>query len=181
MRQKPIYIVDIVGEIVTKAGVVLLPELQAVDPKIVGLNYQYGGFKEVVTTLTQLTQVNAPKYPLVYLYMPFEENKGSTVGLDQSSPIRIIIGMWSDPEQKAKERYENNFKRILYPVYLELLNQIFLDKRFATMSPDLIPHKKTDWPYWGGDSPPEQANPFNDWVDVIEIKDLNLLTYLKKC
>lgn len=181
MRSKPIYIVDFVGEVVAKTQTAVLAELQAADASITGINYMYGGFKEITGTLTQMTQVNAPKYPLFYLYMPFEESKGSQVGIDDVTNVRIIIGMWSDPVQKANERYINNFKKILYPVYMEFLNQLSLDKRFASNGAALIPHRKTDWPYWGGDNPPEGANPFNDWVDVIEVKDLRLQTYLKNC
>ena len=181
MRPQPVYIVDIIGEVVARTEAAVLAELQLADSTITGINYQYGGYKEITDTLTQMTKANAPKYPLFYLYMPFEEDKGSDVGLDQTSPLRIIIGMWSEPNPKANERYLQNFKKILYPVYLEFLNQLNLDSRFLTQSAELIPHRKTDWPYWGGDNPPEGANPFNDWVDVIEIKNLRLQTYLKNC
>jgi len=185
MRAKPIYIVDQIGEVVARTNTAVLAELQAVSPGIIGLNYQYGYYKEVVKVLTQMTTAGADghKYPLVWLYMPITLSKGAQPGLNDVSPLRIIFAMInSDVNMRVKDRYENNFKKILYPVYLEFMNQLSLDSRIVNVDQGLIAHTQTDLPYWGGDAnAPEEANPFGDWVDIIEIRITNLQTYLKKC
>lgn len=179
MTPKPIYIVDIIGDIVAKTNAVVLPSLQAYDPVITGINYQYDQPLKMQETMVQLTKVGAPKYPLFGLLLPIKEHHG--IGVDDLSPLRIIIARWSNPTDKTNTRMDNNFKPVLYPIYLEFLNQLDLDKRILSRAADLIDHYKTDWPYWGGINPTEATNPFSDWVDIIEIENLNLRINTKNC
>lgn len=182
MTAKPVYIQDIIGDVVTRVNTKLLTQLQAYDPKIVAINYQYGEYKEVFNTLVQQGKADggAKKYPLVWLWMPITLDSGDRVGIADVSPLRIIIARWGNNTDKTAARYANNFKPVLYPIYLELLNQLYLDPRIIADAKG-IPHRHIDWPYWGGDSPPEDANPFSDYVDAIEIKDLKINLLLKNC
>lgn len=182
MTSKPIYIVDIIGDLVTKVQTLLLAKLQTFDPQIVGINYLYDAPKGMIDTLVQMTPTEgAKKYPLVGLFLPVKEKHGTQIGIDDIPNLRIIIGRYSDPVQKTPERYANNFKPVLYPIYNELIHQFDVDRRFLTQGAQMIQHDKTDWPYWGGDSPPESANPFNDWLDIIEISNLQIKLNLKNC
>lgn len=182
MTPKPIYIVDIFGDIVTKVQTVLLSKLQAADPTLVGINYLYDAPKVMMNTLIQMTPTaGASKYPLVGLFLPVKERHGSQIGIDDIPLLRIIIGRYSNPTDKTPQRYANNFKPFLYPIYNEFIHQIDCDNRFLTQGAQMIQHDKTDWPYWGGDSPPEAANPFGDWLDIIEISNLQVKLNLKNC
>lgn len=181
---KPVYITDIFGEIVTRVESKLLSGFQELDNTIVGINYEYGPYKEVFGNLVQKTKNNitsVKKYPLVWLVLPIVERHGSEIGIYATEPIRIIIGRWGNNTDKTPTRYEKNFKRFLYPIYLELLKQIDLDPRFLTQSSISLRHTKTDWPYWGGDNPGENENQLSDFVDVIEISNLELKLNLKHC
>jgi len=182
MTAKPVFVTDIFGEIVAKVNAKLLPALQEYDTTIVGINYQYGEYKEVFGTLVQQGKEagGAKKYPLVWLWMPITLDVGGTIGVAEVSPLRIIIARWGNNTDKTAERYTNNFKPVLYPIYLELLNQLSLDPRIISDAKG-IPHRHIDWPYWGGDSPSEEANPFSDYVDAIELKDVKLNLLLKNC
>jgi hypothetical protein len=183
MTAKPVYIADIIGDVVEKVNTILIDGFKVIDPTIDKINFQYGPYKEVFGNLVQLgkTAGGAKKYPLVWLWLPNVINHGDEIGLSGVSPLRIIIARWGNPTDKTPARYTKNFKPFLYPIYLELLNQLYLDPRIVTDGQGLIPHQQTDWPYWGGDSTPEEANPLSDYVDAIEIKNLKINLLLKKC
>jgi len=176
-----------IGDVVAKANTVLLPKLQAAKPNIVGINYQYGPFLEVCATIMQNTKndgTSAKKYPLVCLVLPITENSdGKVVGIDQNTPITLIIATISNPTDKSAARYAKNFIPILYPIVDEILEQFDNDSRFLFESKDLINHTKTDYPYWGGApdaKDAQKANPFGDWCDAIELK-INLKINTSNC
>lgn len=179
----PVYIVDIIGDIVDKVNAIVTPKIQATYPKTVKVNYIYDTPKRIIETLVQMSKAEstAPKrYPLVALFQPFTEKHGSVIGLSNTATIRIIIGHFSNDTDKSINRYEKVFKPVLYPVYLELLNQIDREPRIQSYGVSTLAHTKIDWPYWGGDDA-QKANPFNDWLDIIEIRDLVLNFKLNIC
>lgn len=178
MTPNPIFIVDVIGDIVAATNAVVLAQLQVADPTIVGLNYQFGPPLEIYQTLAQMSAANqASKYPLVALYQPFGESKGGPTGIDSKTPLRIIIARWSDPNDKSTARYDKNFRPILYPVYAEFLYQLSVSNAIATTTWEKIVHKKQDWPYWDNDG----KNPLVDFVDIIEISNLELNFRYKNC
>ena len=167
-------IVDIIGECVGFVSSDLTPALTAYDSNITNVNYLYGPPKEMINTLTDWTKLNGKdkdKYPVVMLFQSFQETV-TDVTIDAAN-VRIIIARRnSDPKLKAKQRYQNNFIPILYPVYEALLKQLTLHDQISTNG--FIDHIKIDWPFWGGDDQ-QTANPFNDKVDIIELKINNLV------
>lgn len=179
-------LVAIMGDIVGKVNAKLMPALStltlnSVNRGIENVNYMYGPFKEIVTRLTQWTASDTyepKKYPLVALVQPFSGNNSSQPGVASVDDLNIIIAMLTTADAYTPDRYGINFYPVLYPVYNELLNQIDLDKRIMTQGKDLIPHTKIDWPYWDAG---QNTNPFNDMVDVVEIKSMKLKLLLKNC
>lgn len=179
MRQ-PIYIVDVIGDIVSQVETAVLPKLQVVDPSIQGVFYEFGHPAEIVETLMQKDKsqtLRVKKYPAVILFQDFDENIGSKIGIYATSPLRIAIVHHTRPELKSKERYDRNFKPVLYPIYLEFMEQLKLSARFI-FDTDEIRHTKSDKPYYNAS---KQENAANDFVDAIEITDLTLNIYLKNC
>jgi|ERR1051325_6784304 hypothetical protein len=179
-------LVSIVGDIVGKVDTELMPTLStltinSVNRGIENVNYMYGPFKEIVKRLTQWTASETyepKKYPLVALVQPFNEVSGSQVGVAAIDDLTIFIAMLTDAESYTPTRYDINFYPVLYPIYYELLKQIDFDKRIMTQGKDLIQHTKVDWPYWDAG---KEKNPFNDRLDVIEIKNMKLKALLKNC
>lgn len=173
-----------IGDVVVAANAVILPKLQLVNSRIVGLNYQYGPFLEVCETIMQATKndtTSAKKYPLVCLVLPITENStAGVVGIDQNTPITLIIATYSNNTDKSAARYAKNFVPILYPIVDEILEQFDNDGRFLFEITPMINHTKTDYPYWGGApdaKDAQKANPFGDWCDAIELKiNLKILT-----
>lgn len=172
-------LVNIIGDAVAKVSANLTPQLTAYDSTIIGVNYLYGPPKQIIKTLqgwNGTTLANA-KYPIVALFQPFEENKGAETGLDAIENVRIIIGRQSDPSWLTDYRYQVNFIPVLYAIYDELMNQLYFDPRVSSVRGQ-IKHTKTDWPFWDNG---QDNNPFGDWLDVIEIKNLKLNIRSKNC
>lgn len=184
MRQKPVFVVDILREVVAKTEAKVLAEIQAAQPDrgIVNINFVPGTPLEITDVLDVMGQqpTGDPKrFPLVGVFLPIREGKGRQIGIDGIEGIRICIAMVNrNLTDRTPERYERNFKPILYPIYYEFLNQLDADKRILSPSSNGFKHTKIDWPYY---DPNEQKNAFNEYVDAIEIRDLELLINLKHC
>lgn len=179
MRPKAIYIVDLIGETVAATNTAVIAELKVADPMITQVNYQYGSYDEICDTLDKMTQGDQQfmRYPLFAVIMSFPEQKYQTIGFDDVPELNIIIARRSDGVDKTPARYTKNFKPVLYPVYLEWLNQLYLSPKFQTEQADNIPHTKIDYPYYDTE---KGENRFNDYVDAIQIK-IKLKILLKKC
>lgn len=173
-------VIDVFADIVGKVSAKLTPALSEYDATIPGVNYLYGPPKQIIKVLQSWngTAMAQEKYPIVALLQPFEAQKGQQIGIDAYENVRLIIGRQSDASWETDKRYEVNFRPVLLPIYYELLNQIDLDKRFTTQGRDLIPHSMIEWPYWDDG---KDSNPFDDWLDVIEVKFTRLKLNLKNC
>lgn len=192
---EPVYIVDIFRDVVaaTQNAVIskknepvktLLQSLQEYDTNITGIHYQHGHPLEIIETLEQQTQGTTQKFkrfPLVALFQDFPEEKGRS-GFDSETTLHILICYGTKNTYKATQRYEKTFKPVLYPIYLELLEQIRLDSRFNVVNTSLIEHTKIDRLYWGRETDSgNKANKFNDLLDCIELKNLKLKLDRKIC
>lgn len=191
---KPIYIVDLIGEVVKateqvivnkKCNQKLIQVLQQVDSQITGLHYKHGHPMEIVNTLTEYSKGPSTKYdrfPLIALFQDFPEVMGSAPGFYTDVTLHLIIAKGTDPNYKAADRYEKNFKPILYPIYLNFIEQLKRSKAIEVISGGEIPHTKIDRLYWGREGLyGNTSNTFNDKVDCIEIKDLKLRIKTQNC
>ncbi|MHB9057113.1 MAG: hypothetical protein ACYC2P_13365 [Paludibacteraceae bacterium] len=181
---KPVYIVDEIGLAVAQVSANLLAQLQAFDATITGVHYQYGHPIEIIETLKQMDEAKAYKfsrYPFVGLFQDFPEDVGE-VGFNGEVTLHMIIARFTTPTYKAAQRYEFNFKPVLYPIYFELLKQLNFSKAFQSYTESTIQHTKIDRLYWGREGLyKNEGNIFNDFLDCIEIRNLKLKTYLKIC
>lgn len=181
---KPVYIVDEIGAVVEAVSTKLLTQLQAFDPLITGVHYQYGHPLEIIETLKQMDESQDYKfrrYPFIGLFQDFPQEVGE-VGFDSEVTLHLIIARFTVNTYKAAQRYENNFKPVLYPIYLEFLEQLNFSKAFMKYAPNQIPHTKIDRLYWGREGLyKNEGNIFNDFLDCIEIRNLKLKTYLNIC
>lgn len=170
MRPKSVYVVDLIEDVVNATNTAVIAELQAAKPTIQAINFMPGTEGEITDRLTLMSQQftqDGKQWPLFALIMSFPENKSPYVGFDGIEELNIVIANVTKNEYKTPERYVNNFKPVLYPIYLEFLNQLYLDARFQTELPENIPHTKIDFPYYNSD---KEVNVFNSYVDAIQIK-----------
>jgi hypothetical protein len=133
----------------------------------------YGYVQELNETLTQYGQ--SPKlfdkrFPCIWLAQPFTVSPSKihyVYGIIDE--LRMFIINDCNADWKAKERMDNNYKPILYPIKEELLNQVVLSKATLLYRPQ-IQTKITDHYYWGEN----QKSVLNDKVDTIEVRLQNL-------
>lgn len=178
-------VVDVFSEIVQQVSDVLTPQLQVVNGLITGVHYEHGHPKEIIETLAQKDKSQAgrfDKYPVVALFQDFPERNGEETGIQSEAVLHMIIASATKPDYKARDRYEYNFRPVLYPIYVELMRQIYLHRAFMVKGPDQIRHTKIDRLYWGREGLwGNKGNIFNDWIDCIEIRDMRLRINQKLC
>lgn len=159
------YIVDLIGSVVDSMRIDETPY------------YMYGHPLEVINTLTEYEKhpkMKLMKYPLIVLFQDFEEAKGRHQGIDSDVSLNLIICTNTLAKYKSAERYELNFKPVLYPLY-----DLFLEKLascgYFSGTLGNFQHTKIDRMYWGKNGLyASEGNIFNDRLDAIEIKNLEL-------
>lgn len=135
--------------------------------------FEFGHYKEIVKNQT-IKSGNPDKphrYPLLWLVMDFEEQHGKYNGIYAESDFQIIIAMDTTVNRTMKERRDEVFLPILYPIYDALIETILDTPKIVTLGNDLK-HSKTDRPYWGGQDNygNGESNLFNDHIDAVQLK-----------
>lgn len=174
MSQTTTYIVDLFDE---------LARLTAVKSGI-GLYYQYGDPLEIVDTIKEMAKsrkVSGRRFPLLALFMDFDEAKGERPDVQSSVSLHVVIATSTKPLLLAKQRYEETFRSRLYPLYDAFIYSIQNCGYFVNVQ-ELVPHTKTDRMKWGKSGLYEKPeNQFQDYIDAIEITNLKLLTKQNIC
>lgn len=185
MEVQPVFIQDIFKPIVAKVSAKLLPSLQAFDPNITAVHYDYGHPLEIIETLSEKDGAGDfvyMKYPLVALFLDAGLQRGREIGVYGEFTLHMAIIRSTMPNYKAKDRDDNNFKPVLMPIYLELMKQIRRSAAFFISSEQLIQHEPINRYYWGKQGLyGNEGNIFNDYVDCIEIKNLKLKLNINYC
>lgn len=166
--------VDIFGDIVT--------DVRADADKPAGLDalapyYDFGHPVDIVNKLKQkdTSSLKFNKFPLIALLMDFTEVMGEDMTVRaRTTDLTIVIITNTAPELFTNERYDQNFRTILYPLYDLLIKHITKSKYFKS-GPGLVSHDKFDRPYWGRTGiSGNEANMLNTAVDAIEVANLDL-------
>lgn len=175
---KYVSIAGIFRECVESVSEKLLPQLKRENSLITGVHFRHGTWIEIKTTLAELgggRTTPATKWPMVGLFHDFTEERG-VQGFYSRPRLNLVIATANpEPNMKSDEREERYFKPILYPIYFELLNAMYLHPQLSILDPTLIPHTAVDHYHYStqqgqGDNP--GVNIFNEHVDSIEIRDL---------
>ncbi len=168
MEKAPIYIVDIIGEVVQAVNAAITTSLPDVT-----INYTYGRSIQILKKLQDLnnsTTKKNTKYPLIALFQDFPETRGRNDFYAEVRLPKIVIACLTKSTDEPPTRYEKNFKPLLYPIYYEFLRQITKHKNIvASKDINTIQHTKWDRP----GTQPEGQN-MNDILDAIEIENLTL-------
>lgn len=178
----PVYIVDIMRDVVAAVSAALLPQLQAVDPLISAVHYDYGHYTDIRERLVTLGKVTpAEKYPRIVLFEDHRVRHGDE-GLTGIMDLKLIILYPSRNDITRQQRETGVFRPILYPIYQEFLRQLYLSGKFNIYDVTKIQHDQINRPHWG--DPGLYKNEgylLGDILDGIEIANLQLTTYLDNC
>jgi len=134
--------------------------------------YLYGHPVEIVNILSEKTKSSTLKFemfPLIVLFQDFTESVD--IGLRDAS-LHLAIITDTKLNYYAADRYTNTFKTILYPIWQLLIKHIERSSYIDTLG---LKYDKTDRLYWGKQGLyGNEGNIFNDFVDAIEIENLQI-------
>ena len=173
-----VYWVDIIKEIVN--------EVVADTGKPTGINadapyYIHGHPIDIMNQLTQRSRgaMKFKKWPVICLLQDFDEENGQDMTIDSEVNLNIVICMNTKSDYIGSQRYDATFRPTLQPLYELFIEKIAEYNSFIGIGKGLVPHIKTDRLYWGNEG--NTANKFSEYIDAIEISDLNLKYKYKKC
>ncbi len=170
LYRKPVYIVEEVAAVVTATATKLgLP-----------VYYFFGHLREITLRLQELTNSTTQKgkmFPAVILFTDIPVRVGQPMGFYGQANLNLIIANWTEQKYTSTERLEKVFKPILYPIKKEFLNQFYKHINFTF--PGELQYTEIDRYYYG--STIENKNVFNDYVDCIEIQNLQVTINNKTC
>lgn len=155
---------------------------RAVDP--FNVYFDYGRYLEITRRLTEKQGgVTTPskRFPLIWLVIPFNEHYGDTEQVCELSKLQIMIACLTNKDSTTPDRMADNFVPRLFPIYDELIKQITISGFFSEIGYN-VPHDKINQPYWDGkENGPNQANMFDDFIDAIQLKNIQLTVNEQTC
>src|SRR6185437_6361972 len=164
MKWQPLYIVDILGEVVKAVDDVLFPVLNK------HILYYYGRPIQILTKLQKLNgsiTLKDTKYPLFAVFQDFPEQTGTGYYAVVKFP-KISIAMLSNLTDEPQARMTKTMKPVLYPIYGEFLRQ--LAKHTNVVGNDPGAFQMVKWDRFGS----EAEAKLNDYIDAIELQNLEL-------
>lgn len=172
--QNPIYIYDLFRTIAANTATQLGQNI----------HFIFGPATEIRDTLAQMSAdqtVAQGKYPMIALITDMNESRGLNYQDYATINANIIIATLTQQSLKAQERLDTSFEQTLYPIYFELLRQITRSRYFILNYDRLIPHTKIDRFNWGRQQLFNDANLGTDFIDAIEIQNLNVRVHHIGC
>jgi len=147
--------------------------------------YEYGHPVEIAGKLTARDSETAPysfkKYPLIALFTDVRIKKGDKFLQGKTDRLMINIIGWSNKDYSSAERYANNIKTVLYPLYEILIKKIQTSNYFAETNPN-VKHDLIERPFWGSSSKyGNVGNMFNDPLDALELSNIVVGIKGKQC
>jgi len=131
--------------------------------------YHFGTYLELTKSIVIKDQIDAEKYPLVWLVWEAGENteKWDSFKGYEVSP-RLFICTFTNSDYSSVERYEANFEAILFPIW-EIMKAKILRSNFISnngLNFQLVEHL-----LWGESLGfAKEKNVLFDTLDAIEIK-----------
>lgn len=171
MKTDPVYIVDVMKQVVEATDTKLFPTMQH------HIHYEPGRSIQILQKLQQLNSsvtLKGKKYPLFALFLDIEENFGANGYYCDAKFPKISIATLTDKEDDVMTRYQKNFKPILYPVFFEFLRQLARHKNVVGNDPGAFIFKKWDRPNTLPAADKTLSSTFNDYLDSIDIAGLQV-------
>ena len=144
--------------------------------------YQFGDWEYISNQLVswgKCPETSPLKYPIICLISPFEEDRREE---DEHVSLEFIILVNTRKEYTNEDRELVSFEKVLRPVYRLFIDEVGKDARFVSNYRGVVPHTYTENYRYGrvGVLGPD-GKPFRDFIDAIEIKNLDLTIKKMKC
>lgn len=174
-------IVNILKEVVDAASAAKLAYLQSINENYTGIRYDYGHPSDIVTRLVSYSNTEEykyKKYPLIGLFLDFPQSKGEAENIVSKVRFNLFIAVGTQQSYTPQQRTEHSFIPILYPIRDELFKQLNKHPNILKPEGDKYRHEQIDRYQWGKGGLEYynngKANPFNDYIDAIELFGLEL-------
>lgn len=186
----PVYIDDIIGDVVNLVETSILETIKASETTVLGgtkiqqIRYSKSSYNELLETLAQADgsgEERFNKYPLVHLVQDVVVERGSEVGIFGTASLNIVFIHQTEQTYKVEDRDEKVFKPVLWPMYFDFLAQLYNSKWFVTSDSGEYRHQVIKRAYWGNRKLKSSELILNDFVDAIEVRNLQLKFYFKNC
>lgn len=139
--------------------------------------YQTGHIVEICQNLQEMTteKNEAYKFPLLALVTDYRERAGFSKEANREHQPNFLIATNTQNTLKAHERYQVNFKPVLYPIYYTFIEVLGESPYFLGYPDQVTKHVKIDRMFLGREGIyGNSGNTFNDYIDAIEIRDMRL-------
>lgn len=146
------------------------------------VSYLFGDWSYISNQLTvwgKSPKTSPLKFPIICLYSPFTEERDAE---DVRVSLEFIIMVNTEKNYSNEDRESISFDKVLRPIYRLFMDEIRGDRRFASDYRGIVPHQYTENYRYGrvGVLGPD-GKPFRDFIDAIEIKNLELTIKKEKC
>lgn len=158
-------------------------EIVADTAKIYGNNvsYMFGDWEYISGQLTEWSQsqkTSKLKFPIICLYSPYVENRTSKI---PDASLEFIIMVDTKKEYLNEEREKVSFAKVLRPVYEAFIKSILASPDIINEYNGIVHHLYTENYRYGRKGVEADGKPFKDFIDAIEIKNLNVKIKNIKC
>lgn len=146
------------------------------------VSYLFGDWSYISNQLTvwgKSPNTSPLKFPIICLYSPFTEERDAE---DVRVSLEFILMVNTEKGYTNEDRESISFDKVLRPIYRLFMDEIRGDRRFASDYRGIVPHQYTENYRYGrvGVLGPD-GKPFRDFIDAIEIKNLDLTIKNVKC
>lgn len=146
------------------------------------VSYLFGDWAYISNQLTlwsKSPKTSYLKFPIICLYSPFVEDR---TGTETKSSLDFIIMINTLKTYTNEEREKTSFEQVLRPIYHLFIDEIKRDNSIKSSYNGIIPHSYSEnYRYGRIGVIGEDGKPFHDFIDAIEIKEMNLTFKEKKC
>lgn len=191
MREKDtrsLEIIDVIGDaarnVTGKCLINIFDEYGERQIECPQINYVYGNSQYVKERLTELTQGNRSqefKFPLIALFVPLTEQRG-TAEYHSKAKLRILIACSTDPRWNNEQRKHISFERILRPIYEQFLKNLLADPRVKRPYNGGLPHEYSEnYSYGRYGAYDSTGEKLRDSIDAINITNLEIIIKNHNC
>lgn len=119
------------------------------------------------------------KFPIICLLSPFTEDRTEERARVE---LEFYIIVNTEKDYTNEDRELISFERVLRPIYRLFMEEIGRDGRFVHDYRGVVPHRYTEnYRYGRVGVLGADGKPFRDFIDAIEIKNLELTIKKTKC
>lgn len=182
-------IIGIIGDVVKRTAsectlTITAPDGSEEKVECPEINYVFGNNRYVKDNLDALSRSVAGterKFPLIALFCPFSEKRGSA-DFQSKAKIQLLIACSSCREWSNEQRRLTSFVNILRPIYDSFMKELGEDHRLRFSYRKAIPHEYSEnYSYGRYGAYTSTGEEVSEVIDAINIFNLEIEVKTPKC